>query len=545
MDTSAKSNMIINTNRREFEKQLMALDALSKLTAKFSKSTDFGHLIQVLLWTLSGQFSIANSFAIVKRPGARDDSFLYLGTGKLMNSNALKEFELSREYQEYFVDNQSIRNVFELELPSHLAGFVFIASECGLELICPLVNNKRFLGVIGLGKKVTKEAIDKQEIELISTLIQTVTPFLVNSYLFWEMATLKAWYVDILDSINQGIYVFDENNKLKKMNLAGFAILKSMKPTLPDINMMQGAPLELIFPDDIFSGWNKRLMALKNKNKRALIENMIARSDEIKKIFNVRLSLSINESQSCKDMIITLDDVTQQKENEEMMFNLEKLADKGSMASSIAHELNNFLGMIMGGAEITEVALKRDQYDKAENTLEKVKDNIMNMKRYTAGLMDYEKLKPSKSIADINKIISDVISFVSVQKKYRNLKINSEFDRNIIKFEMDKDQIAQVILNFMSNAADAIGEANRTDGIISIRTEADADNVVLIISDNGCGMPDEVKSELFENRLTTKESGHGHGLLTCGKILKYHNANVEVDSAPGKGTIFKITFTIQ
>ncbi len=542
MNTISKSGLFINTDRRDFERQVLALDALSKLTSKLSKGIDFGQLIQILLWTLSGQFSIASSFAIVKRPGTAEDDYIYLGTGKLTKSKTMRQLEITTEYRNYFINNPSIRNILELELPGHLASFVFIVSESGVKLICPLVNNNRFLGIIGLGKKVNNKAIDKQDIDLISTLIQTVTPFLANSYLFWEMAALKAWYVDILDSINQGIYVFDENNRLKKVNSAGLEILKSLKPNMPDSKMIQGAPLELIFPEEMFSGWAEKFLKTKNKQKNSLIENMIARNENVKKVFNVRLSLSINESQSCRDMIITLNDITEQKENEEMMFNLEKLADKGAMASSIAHELNNFLGMIMGGAEITDSALARKDYSRAGDTLEKVKEQIMNMERFTNGLMNYEKLEPCKKVTDMNEIISDVISFVSVQKKYRNLKINSELSPDFEKFEMDTDQIAQVILNLMNNAADAIKETKRTDGEICIKTISESNKNILIISDNGCGMSEDIKSKLFESRLTTKEDGHGHGLLTCGKIIKKHNGKVDIESSPGKGTTFTIEF---
>lgn len=542
MKIDAKNELIGNADQWDIERQALALDALSKLTTRFSKGIDFAELIQVMLWTLSGQFSIANSFAIVKRPGSPTGEFLYLGTGKLTNSAAMQQFEISSEHHDFFVNNPGVSQVMEMEMPGNLASFVFIASECGIKLVCPLVNSSRFMGLIGLGKKVNNKPFDKVEIDLISTLIQTVTPFLANSYLFWEMAAMKAWYVDILDSINQGVFVFDENNRLKKVNSAGYKILQALKPSIPDPGMLEGAPLDLIFPENIFSGWIFRFNPKSEERGSSLIENMIARSGAIKKIFNVRVSLSVNESNSGKDLIITLDDITQQKENEEQMFNLEKLADRGSMASSIAHELNNFLGMVMGGSELVDAALKRDNVPQAQEILAKVKEQIMNMERFTNGLMDYERLEPCKTQADINKVISDVISFVSIQKKFRNLKIKSNLSKEIPVFEMDAEQIAQVIMNFMSNAADAVAQASRKEGIISIQTALEDDIVALTVSDNGCGMPDDVKASLFKARLTTKESGHGYGLLTSAKIIKNHHGTIDIESTPGKGARFIIRF---
>jgi signal transduction histidine kinase len=544
MKTLNKTILTTAEIEAESERQLLALDALSKLTNQFSKEPDFTQLIELLLWTISGQFSVANSFAIVQQPGCADTSSLFFATGKYQNNRTLQNLELTGDHQDFFIENPSVRKALELEMPGNLASFVFILGEIGVNLICPLVTNDRFLGLIGLGGRVSKKAFTRQDIELLSTLINTIKPFLANSYLFWEMAALKAWYVDILDSVDQGIFVFDENNRLKKVNSAGFLMLEEFKPYLINVNSLYRAPIELIFTDDIFHGWTKKILEARKLHTNILLENIVGRSEELEKIFNVRLTMSMNDSRSGKDIIITLDDITGQKESEQRMFNLEKMADKGVMASAIAHELNNFLGLILGGVELTRLNLEKGNLNKSAETIAKVIDNTVKMERFTKGLMNYGRLEVCKKLLDINEIIVDVLSFISVRKKYKKIRVQHELDKNIPHLHADADQLVQVLLNFLSNAADAINGAERKSGLIVVKTAFKDGYIELSIADNGTGIPDDVKPRLFETRFTSKETGHGYGLVTCGKIIKNHHGIIKVDSTLGKGTTFRILFKI-
>jgi len=544
MVTSSKDILTTTEIQAESERHLLAFDALSKLTDQFSKEPDFEQLMKLLLWTISGQFSVANSFAIVQQPGSAENKPLFFATGKFQNNRALQTLELTGDHQDYFIENPSVRKALELEMPGNLATFVFILSESGVDIICPLVNSERFLGLIGLGGRVNRKAFTRQDVDLLSTLINTIKPFLANSYLFWEMAALKAWYVNILDSVDQGIFVFDENNRLKKVNTAGFLMLEEFKPYLINVNSLYQAPIELIFTDDIFHDWAKKILEARRLHTSILIENIVGKSEELEKIFNLRLTMSMGDSRFGKDIIITLDDITGQKESEQRMFNLEKMADRGVMASAIAHELNNLLGLILGGVELTQINLKKGNMEKSAETITKVIDNTIKMERFTAGLMNYGRLETCKKLSDINEIIVDVLSFISIREKYKRIRMQHELDKNIPHFQVDADQLVQVLLNFLSNAADAIHEAERQKGLIVVKTALKDENVELCIADNGMGIPDDVKAKLFETRFTSKETGHGYGLVTCANIIKNHNGTITVDSTPGKGTTFRILFKI-
>jgi signal transduction histidine kinase len=136
------------------------------------------------------------------------------------------------------------------------------------------------------------------------------------------------------------------------------------------------------------------------------------------------------------------------------------------MASSISHELNNFLTLILGGVELMQMALAAEECGKAQSMLDKIRANIINMERFTAGLTDYARLESNRQAADLNSVIEDVLSFLSVQSRFKHITITSDLAVGLPQFKMDTDQIAQLLMNLLNNAADAIKDASRQDGVI-------------------------------------------------------------------------------
>ena len=532
------------SERRAEERQMMALDTLSKLAKQFSNRPDFGQLNELLVLTLSGQFSAPNACALIRQPGTRSQVALLYATGSFRNDKLLLSQELTDEHCTHFLKNSAPTDVLELTQDACTANLGFMMAECGVKLVVPLLHNDGLIGIIGLGEKVTRKPFEQSDLELLDTLVNTITPFLSSSFLFWEKAGLNKWYLDILNGVKQGVFVFDSHHRLKKVNTTGFNILKTFKPHLVHLSSLDRVPIELIFQDNIFGIWAGRFKEAADSPQGKLIENMVATSGDIKRIYNVHISQVTSGSVLETDLIITLDDITDQKESEHRLFELQKLADMGAMASSISHELNNFLGLVLGGVELAQMAQKRGDAAGVDSNLEKTKKSISKMERFTSGLMDYTKLDTMKKLENLNSVIRDVLVYVTAQEKFGRIRVIPELDPRVPDFEIDADQVAQLILNLTNNAADAINEAQREVGKIVIKTMADNSSASLSVSDNGVGMTPEVKEKLFKTHMTTKEHGHGHGLVTCGKIIDNHGAEVSVETELGTGTTFTLRFPL-
>jgi signal transduction histidine kinase len=539
------SELTATGDRVFIDKQVLALNALSKLARQFSNRPDFIQLVDVLLLTLSGQFSVANVFATLHKPDSQSTRTCFFATGKFKNDSVLPSLEITDEVNAYFLDNKLPQPLSAL--PSGIKGLEDLThlADAGVIQICPMIHNDRTLGLIGLGAKVTGKPFTQEDLDLFSTIVSTITPFVASSYHFMEMATLSAWYLNILNSVKMGVFVFDGANRLKKVNRAGFNILKTFSPDLDSRLSLYGAPIQDVFLEAVFGDWSRQFIKARQEEHNQVIENMKAGTDKIECIFNVRLSRILTDTESTGDLIVTLDNVTSQKKSEQRLFELQQYAEKGVMASSISHELNNFLALILGGTEMTQLALSKGDTQKADANLEKLKSNVTKMERFTAGLMDYGKLKTAKDKAQLNTIIADILSFVTVQEKFKRVQIAYEFEPNLPEVELDADQIAQLLLNLLNNAADAIVEAQRDTGQIIVRTFAKDACVSLSVSDNGIGIKPEIKEKLFKSRLTTKKKGHGYGLVTCGKIVRNHQAVVAIDSEVNRGTTISISFPLR
>ncbi|MEW6413156.1 MAG: ATP-binding protein [Candidatus Zixiibacteriota bacterium] len=542
--SEAKADILGSDDQLAIDKQILALDALSKLAKQFSNKPDFDQLNELLILTVSGQFAVPNACALIRQPGSQSPIPLFFGTGRYRNDRLLLSQELTTDHSKYFLENRTPSHIVNLTQDARTAKLGFVLSECNARIIAPLLHNDNLIGILGLGDKVTGKSFESSDLELLSTLVNAITPFLASSFLFSEISGLNTWYVDILNSIEQGVFIFDNNNLLKQVNRTGFNILKQFRPNLIHIETVHMLPIEVVFPDSVYGNWAKRFIKSRNNPQSGLLENMVAASGDSERIYNVHISRITGSSVLETDLIITLDDVTGQKQSEHRLFELQKFADQGVMASSISHELNNFLGLILGGVEVTQISLGKGDIEKVTANLEKLKTSVNKMERYTSGLMDYTKLDTRKRKSNLNIVISDVLSYVAAQKRFKRTRVLSDLDSKLPEFEMDADQMSQLLLNLLNNAADAINETNATSGEIVVRTMLHSGSAILVISDNGAGIKPEVKQKLFRAHMTTKENGHGYGLVTCAKIIDNHSGEVQIDSEPGNGTTFTFRFPI-
>ena len=529
---------------QHLEKQVLALDALSELTRQFASKPDFEELLNTILYTFSGQFGVGSCFISVRNPQTKGKNPVFSGIGKFKDNFSLQLLGTPEIEDEYFLKKTSSYRVDNIEndVKNLLAQKIL---EIGsLKVIVPLIHGGRLIGFIALGEKLKTAPFSDSELELMTSISNAITPLLVNSFLFNEIAALSNWYHEIINNVKQGVIVFDGERKLIGINEAGTEMIKSITGGKINKESISNQKLQEVFSDEYFQGWHGRIVDLLDGSEGDLIENAIAGEGELKKIFNIRATVIEREESSEGDLVITLDEITEQKQNEQRLFDLERLADKGMMAASISHELNNFLGLILAGVEMSLASIERNRNEDAETSLGKVKGNISKMIRYTTGLMDYTRLETNKQKANVNDIIEDVLSFVAVQRRFKSLSINTNLEGPMPILMLDSDQIAQLLMNLLNNAADAILEAKNESGKIKIATSIQDNSVVLRISDNGNGMTPEVKDKLFKKQLTTKSTGHGYGLVTCGKIVKNHNGRIEIVSQPGSGATFASHFPL-
>jgi len=227
----------------------------------------------------------------------------------------------------------------------------------------------------------------------------------------------------------------------------------------------------------------------------------------------------------------------------------EKLASVGLLAAGIAHELNNPMTGVLTFSHLVRKQVPDDSREAEDLDLV-----IQETKRCAAiirRLLDFAREKtPEKSYADLNKLIEETLLLIEQPAHVENIKIVTDFDRDLPAVWIDEDLIKQVIMNMLVNAQHAI----EGEGSITIRTRylpefrgfepgtQSTPMAEITFADTGCGIPEEDIQRIFDPFFTTKGVGKGTGLglsVSHGTV-KAHGGVIEVKSTVGEGTEFHI-----
>ena len=256
-------------------------------------------------------------------------------------------------------------------------------------------------------------------------------------------------------------------------------------------------------------------------------------------IVNLSRSLIKDENGEILGSIAIVKDVTKVKELEKQIQHSDKLALIGQIAAGIAHEIGTPLNVISGNAEYIMMEMgENNPYKEELETIISQAERIANLIKQ---LLEFARpKKPNYTKINVNHEISHVVELLKHQFEKSNIKLNLKFSENIPDIYADCSQIHQVFLNIIMNAIQAINQ----NGLIEIETFLRDGYVNIKFKDNGIGILPEHIDKIFEPFFTTKEAGKGTGLglAVSKRIIDEHNGKVEVESTPGKGTIFTVKF---
>jgi PAS domain S-box-containing protein len=279
-------------------------------------------------------------------------------------------------------------------------------------------------------------------------------------------------------------------------------------------------------------------------------------------------------------VIIILQDITEKKMLERQLFHAAKLASIGELASGIAHEINNPAGYVLSNLKSVEKYVLKliqllEAYEEILKKLEtkdpykiqcqleiarlrqelkidfilkdigkliadtreggtRIKNIVQGLRRFARG--DEEPI----ANLDVNQVIRDALRLV-----HNELKHKAKVITNLKKLPLIlgyPGQLTQVVVNLLLNAAHAISN----QGEIRINTELKDDEILILIKDNGCGIPERLQERIFEPFVSTKkkEKGSGLGLSIAYGIVKRHGGRITLKSKVNQGSIFTVHLPI-
>ena len=230
-------------------------------------------------------------------------------------------------------------------------------------------------------------------------------------------------------------------------------------------------------------------------------------------------------------------------QSEKQIAQADKLASIGQLASGIAHEINNPLGIILGYAQL--LSRNEEPGSQKHEDLKIIEKHVKACKTIVEDLLNFARnSKPAQNRVDINALIREVLTFVRRRSGLDALTIIENFDPGVPALTVDEKKIKQVLINLLMNAQHATG--NRGTITLATAYEADPGQVKIHVKDDGHGIEKENLRRIFDPFFTTKPTGEGTGLgLTVSYgIIQSHGGQIDVQSEPGLGTEFILTLPV-
>ncbi len=248
-------------------------------------------------------------------------------------------------------------------------------------------------------------------------------------------------------------------------------------------------------------------------------------------------------------------DITEERKQQEKLAHMQRLESLGVLAGGIAHDFNNLLAVILSHA-----ALAKREVEEGSQLAKRLETIVQSAERgaeLCRQLLAYAGRTPrTRKLVDLNELVRANLRLLEVSIP-KHAELSLALAKRLPRISANPTEIHQLLMNLITNAAEALGEQGGTITLTTATAQLDAAAlqaptmfaaeharpgrfVLLQVADTGCGMDETTKQRLFEPFFTTKQTGRGLGMSAVLGIVRAHRGAIRVDSAPGQGTCFSI-----
>lgn len=411
----------------------------------------------------------------------------------------------------------------------------------------PLIHEGESLGLLEVSPPLSPQWRD-----VFGTVADMVSPWLGHLEHSGDLAAevaFRARQVEeqrrftslVIDSLPVGVYVVDRDYRIqlwnRKRETGTQGLLKDDvlgRPVFEVLTRQPARELRAEF-DEVFTCGEERQIELEVTNQEERLAYRIRK---------IPMRLGDN---GVSHVITIGEDVTHWRAVQQQIVQSEKLAAVGQLTAGIMHEINNPLATIGACVVAMEGRLPEIPPGAREvlaDYLQIVEKEVERCTTILDGLLDFSRPQSrNKAPVDLNSLMEDALFLVQHHPGFRRLQVVRELDADLPMIEGSGGQILQVLLAILLNAMDAMPEG----GTLTAGTALAGIRTVAEIRDTGQGIARADLPKIFEPFFTTKDPGKGTGLglAVCYGIVREHGGTIEVESDPGRGSLFRISLPVQ
>lgn len=342
-----------------------------------------------------------------------------------------------------------------------------------------------------------------------------------------EITKLQNYTKNIVDSINSGVISTDSNFFITSLNRKGEDILGiSEKDEINITNILN----------------DKNVLDILNQAKEQKLQftnirtNINVNGED--KFLSITVLPLFNILDKVQGLVIIIQDKSREKNLEAQTVRADRLIAVGELASGIAHEIRNPMGIIK---TISQMLLEESDEKDLSEGLEIIVKEVDRANKVINGILNFAKPSDNemKEIS-LNELFKEVVLITDkyLSTNNANMELFIGHDINIVA---DKEKLKQVFINLIFNGVQAMDKG----GKISVTTDLREKGVNISFKDTGTGIKKENLKKVFDPFFTTKEKGVGLGLSVSDRIIQDHNGYLVVDSIEGEGTQIDIYLPMQ
>lgn len=449
-----------------------------------------------------------------------------------------------QDYQELILSRQGLNRLYSVTLTLALLLSLFsslaTASLLSENLSAPLGMLAEGTRAIAQGDYSRRHLVQsRDELGILTESFNLMTQQLEESraaeqHTQHEVESARAHLESILANLSSGVLVFDDQLLLSKANRSAEQILQAPLISL-DGSIIEGCvdsePRVAELVSEIRAGfnsgdtgvWQRQITRTEDGNNQVLL----LRGTQLPKI-------------SGGGGVVVFDDITN-------LVQVQRAMAWSEVARRLAHEIKNPLTPIQLSAERVQHKLINKLSDEDAKVLRRSTETIVNqveaLKRMVNEFNQYARV-PEMELRplDFNRLVKEVLTLYEsanmATDSNKPIQIKQMLASNLPSIRGDSAQLRQVLHNLLQNAQDALIDS--PEPVIEVTTEIKQDGIHLLVRDNGCGFPDEVRARVFEPYVTTKTKGTGLGLPIVKKIVEEHEGMIHIENIKPRGAQISI-----